>query len=169
MGYIQNYEIWHESSQGTFIMIQEEPIWRTMWGPCFGHERVIFWPFLGKGASGYNQQCKIWHKTCLGTLLRIQKEPIWRTMWGSCLGHKRAIFWPFLGKGTREYNQQFEIWHWASLGTWIEIQEEKSERQCEDHVWVGLYRVILWPFLGKGVRGYIQQCGAAWCSPGHNT
>ena len=32
---------------GTKIKIQEEPIWRTMWGPCFGHKRVIFRPFLG--------------------------------------------------------------------------------------------------------------------------
>ena len=48
MGYTQNCKIWHEASLGTYIMIKEEPIRRTMWGPCFGHKRAIFWPFLGK-------------------------------------------------------------------------------------------------------------------------
>ena len=47
MGYTQNCEIWHLVSLGTLIRIQEEPIWGTMWGPYFGHKRVIFWPFLG--------------------------------------------------------------------------------------------------------------------------
>ena len=37
---------------GTIIKIQEKPICRIMRGPCFGHKRAIFWPFLGKGARG---------------------------------------------------------------------------------------------------------------------
>ena len=37
-------------------MIQKEPIWRTMWGPCFGHKRAIFWPFLGKGNYGVHPE-----------------------------------------------------------------------------------------------------------------
>ena len=47
MGYTKKCEIWHGASLGTLIMIQEEQIWRTRWGPCFGHKGVIFWPFLG--------------------------------------------------------------------------------------------------------------------------
>ena len=49
MGYTLNCEILHGASLGTLIMIQEELILRTMWGPYFGHKRAIFWPFLGKG------------------------------------------------------------------------------------------------------------------------
>ena len=84
----------------------------------------MFWPFLGKGATGYTQQCEIWHGTSLGTLIKIQEEPVLRTMGRPCFGHKRAIFWPYIGKGATEYTQQFEIWHETSLGTLIKIQEE---------------------------------------------
>ena len=49
-------EILHGASLGTLIKIQEEPIWRTMWGPCFGHKRAIFWPFLGKGDYGIHPE-----------------------------------------------------------------------------------------------------------------
>ena len=52
----QESEIWHGASLGTLIKIQEEPIWRTMWGPCFGHKRAIFWPFLGKGHHGIHPE-----------------------------------------------------------------------------------------------------------------
>ena len=30
-------------------------------GPCFGPKRAMFWPFLGKKATGYTQECEIWH------------------------------------------------------------------------------------------------------------
>ena len=95
MGYTQNYEIWHGASLGTLIKIQEEPIWRTMWGTCFGHRRAIFWPFLGKGAAGYTQQCEIWHGTSLGTLTNIQEEPLLRAMWGPYFSHKGPYFCHF--------------------------------------------------------------------------
>ena len=75
-------------------------ILRTTWGPCFGHKRAMFWPFLGKGDTGYTQQCEIWHGTSLGTLLRIQKEPIWRTMFRS---KKEPYFGHFLEKGIEIY------------------------------------------------------------------
>ena len=98
------------------IKIQEEPIWRTMWGPCFGHKRAIFWPFLGKVATGYTQQYEIWHGTSLGTLIEIQEKQIWRTMWGPCFGQKRAIFWPFLGKGDYGINPEFWNLAWSIPG-----------------------------------------------------
>ena len=82
MGYTQNSEIWHEASLGTSIMIQEESIWRTMWGPCFGHKRAIFWPFLGKVDYGINKNWEIWHGPSLKTLILIQEEPIqWTMFW----------------------------------------------------------------------------------------
>ena len=84
----------------------------------------MFWPFLGKGATGYTQQCEIWHDTSLGILIEIKEEPILRTMSGPCFGYKKAIFWPFLGKGATGFNQQYEIWHGTSLGTLIRIQED---------------------------------------------
>ena len=59
----------------------------------------MFWPFLGKGATGYTQQYEIGHGASLGTLIKIQEEPIQRTLRGPCFGQKRAMFWPFLGKG----------------------------------------------------------------------
>ena len=43
----------------TLIKIQEAPIWRTMWGPCFGHKRAIFWPFLGKVYYGIHPELEI--------------------------------------------------------------------------------------------------------------
>ena len=52
----------------------------TMGGPCFGHKRAMFWPFLEKGATGYTQQCEIWHGTTLGIVIKIQKEPILKTI-----------------------------------------------------------------------------------------
>ena len=75
-GYPQQCEIWHGSSLGPLIEIQEEPILRTMLGPCLGHKRAMFWPFLGKGAMGYTHKCEIWHGTSLGTLIKIQEDPI---------------------------------------------------------------------------------------------
>ena len=121
---------------GTMIKIWEEPNWRTMWGPCFGLKRAIFWPFLKKGTTGYTWQCEIWHGTSLGILIKIQVEPILRTRWRPCFGHdgldhvwtmfchKRAMFWPFLGRGATGKTQQCEIWRVTSLGTMIKIQEE---------------------------------------------
>ena len=52
-------EIWHGASLGTLIKIQEEPIWRTMWGPCFGHNRAIFLPFIVKG--DYQIHPELWN------------------------------------------------------------------------------------------------------------
>ena len=59
MGYTQKCEIWHRTSHGTLIKIQEEPIWRTMLGPCLGHKRAIFWTFIGKG--GYRIHPAMWY------------------------------------------------------------------------------------------------------------
>ena len=45
-------------------------------GPCFGHKRAMFWPFLGKGATGYTQHCEIQHGTSFSTMVKDQEEPI---------------------------------------------------------------------------------------------
>ena len=78
-GYTQQCEIWHGTSLGTLIKIQEEPILRTRSGPCFDHKGYI-WPFLGKGATVKTQQYEIWHGTPLSTMIKIQEEPIGSTM-----------------------------------------------------------------------------------------
>ena len=131
-----------------------------MWGPCFGHKRATFWPFLRKGTTGYTWQCEIWHGTSLGTLIKIQEEPIWRTMWGPCFGHKRATFWPFLGKGATGYTQQCEIGHGTSLGTLIKIQEELILRTMWGPCF-GHKRAIFWLFIGKGLQdtpSFVKFC-----------
>ena len=74
-GDIQQGEIWHGATLGTLIKIQEDPICRTMLGPCFCHKRIILWPYSGKGATGYTLQCEIGHGTSLGTMITIVKEP----------------------------------------------------------------------------------------------
>ena len=136
-GYTQKCEIWHEISLDTMIKIQEEPIWRTMWRPCFGHKRTIFWPFLGKGDYGNTQNCEILHGTSLGKMNKIQEEPVWRTMWGQCFGHKRALFWSFLGKG--DYGIHLELWNLArSIPGHIDYNSGKNN--LKDHV-----RTMFWP------------------------
>ena len=82
----------------------------------------MFWPFLGKGATGYIQQCEIWHGTTLRTLIRFRKKQFE----GPCFGNKKGLFWPFLGKGATGYTQQCEIQYGAFLGTLIKIQEEST-------------------------------------------
>ena len=59
--YTQQCDIWHGAALGTSIKIQEESIWRTMWGPCFDNKVVISWPHLGllnhwvvKGKTGHS-------------------------------------------------------------------------------------------------------------------
>ena len=121
-------------------------------GPCFSNKRAVFWPFLGKGATGYTQQCQILHGTSLGTLIKIQEEPMIRTMWGPCIGHKRAMFLPFLGKGATGYTQKCEIWHGTSVGILIKIQEEPI-RMTMCGPCFGHKRVMFWPFLVKGAIG----------------
>ena len=35
----------------------------------------MFWPFLGKGATGFRQQCEICYGESLGTWIKIQEGP----------------------------------------------------------------------------------------------
>ena len=58
-GYTKQCEIWHGTSLGTLIKIQEELISMNIWGPYFGHKKAIFCPFLGK--EGYGIQPKLWN------------------------------------------------------------------------------------------------------------
>ena len=90
MGYTQNCEIWHVASLGTYIMIQEEPIWRTMWGPCFGHKRAIVWPILRKGY--YWIHPKLWNLAW--TIPGHSDYDSGRT---NLKEHVRTMFWPWKG------------------------------------------------------------------------
>ena len=123
------------------INIQEESIWRTMWGPCFGHKRPMFWPFLGKGAAGYTQQCEIWHGTSLGTLITIQEELILRTMWGPCFGHKGPYFGhkgPYFGhfqeRGLQEKATYVNLDMEHPWAQWLRFRKDQLEGPCGDHV-----------------------------------
>ena len=61
-----------------------------MWGPCFGHKRAIFWPFLEKGDYGIHQE-------------------LWNLAWSipghidydsgrtNLKDHVRTMFWPQKG------------------------------------------------------------------------
>ena len=72
VGYTQNFEIWHGSSLGTLIMIQEgtgEDHLLAIKGPYIGH-------FQEKVTIGYTKNCEIWHGSSLGTFIMIQEEPI---------------------------------------------------------------------------------------------
>ena len=157
MGYTQNCEIWHGPSLGTLIKIQEEPIWRTMWGQCFGHKSAMFWPFLVNGATGYTQQCEILLGTSLSKLIEIEKEPILRTMWGQCFGHKRAMFWPYVGKGARSYTQKCEIWHRTSRAQWSKFRKIQFEGPYEDPV-----LAIKGPCLAISRKGGYRIHPALW-------
>ena len=156
MGYTKNCEIWHGASLGIMIMIQKEPIWRTMWGPSFGHERVISWPFLGK--RGYGIHPELWNLTW-GIPSHINYDSgktMWRNMWGPCFGHKRAIFWPFLGVGY--YGIHPELWNlvWIVPGN---IDYDSGRTHLKDYLRTiggpcfGHKLAIFWPFVGKGVTG----------------
>ena len=79
-GYIQQCEIWHGATLGTLIKIQEDPMCRTMLGPCVCHRRIIFWPFQGVLATGYTQKGKIWNEVSLIILIKIEEEEIFRTL-----------------------------------------------------------------------------------------
>ena len=130
MGYTQNFDIWHGASLGTLIMIWVKT--------KKDHVRTMFWPFLGKRATGLTQQSEIWHGASLGTLIMIQEKTIWRTMWGPCFGHKRALFWPFLGKG--DYGIHPEFWHLA----WIiprHIDYDSRRTNLKEHM-----RTMFWSY-----------------------
>ena len=127
IGYTQQCEIWHGTSLGTLIKIQEPSILRTMWGPCFGHKGVMFWAFLGKVATGYTQHCEIWHGTSLGTLIKIQEEQIEEPGENNVLAIKGHIL-------SISRIQQCEILHGASLGTLIKNQEEPILKTMWGHL-----------------------------------
>ena len=86
----QDSEIYHEASLGTLIMIQEEPIWRTMWGPCFGHERAIFWPFLEEG--DYEIHPEFWNLAW-----SIPGHINYDSGRTNLKDHVRTMFWPWKG------------------------------------------------------------------------
>ena len=136
------------------IKIKEKTIWRTMWGPCFGHKRVIFWQFLAKGDYGIHPD--LWNLALIipGHIdYNLQKNK-WKD---HVLAIKGPYFADFQEKGTMGYTKYSEIWHRSSLGTLIMIQEVPIWRT----VWrpsFGYKRAIFWPFLRKGDYGIHQNC-----------
>ena len=57
-GYTQQCEIWHGSSLGTLITIQDKPILRSRWGPCFGYKG----PYLAiSRKGGYRINPAMWN------------------------------------------------------------------------------------------------------------
>ena len=161
MGFTQNFRIWHGSSLGTLIMIQEEPIWRTIWGSCFGHKRAIFWSFLGKGE--YRIHPEFWNLAWI-----IPGHIDYNSERTNLKDQVRIMFWPFLGKESTGYTQQYEIWHGASLVTLIQIQEEPIWRTMWGPCF-GHKRVIFWPFLGKGDYGINPKLwNLEWSLSWHN-
>ena len=89
------------------IIIQKEPIWMTMWGPCFGHKRAIFWQFLVKGDYGIHPE--LWNLAC--SIPKHIDYDSGRLNLKDHVCHKRAIFWPFLEKG--DYGIHPELWNLA--------------------------------------------------------
>ena len=91
----QQCDLWHGTSLGAMTKIWVEPTWSTMWAPCFGHKRAMFWPFLGKRDYGIHPE--LWNLawSIPGHIDYNSGQTIWRTMWGPCFGHKRAIFGHF--------------------------------------------------------------------------
>ena len=136
MGYTQNCKIWHGASLGTLIMSQEEPVWGTMWEPCFGHKRVIFWSFLGKGDYWIHQ--KLWN------LAKIIPGYIdYYSGRTNLKDHVRTMFWPQKGhilaisrnRGLWDTPRivKFGMEHpWAH---WLWVRKNQFEGPCEDHVW----------------------------------
>ena len=133
MGYTKNCEIWHGASLGTLI-IQEESIWRTIWGPSFGHKRAIFWPFLGKWKMGYTQKCEIWHRAFPGIFIKIQEEKIWRAIWGPYFGHEGHILAISKKGGLWDTTRIVKFGMEHSLALWFWFKENQFEGPCEDHV-----------------------------------
>ena len=87
MGYTHNCEVQHGPSLGTLIMIQEEPIWKTLWGPRFGHKRAIFWPFLEKVDYGINPE--LWNLAW-----SIPRHIDYNSGNTNLKDHVRTMFWP---------------------------------------------------------------------------
>ena len=135
MGYTQNCEIWRRASLGTLIISQEKPIWRTMWGPCFGHKRAVFWPFLGKGDYGIHPE--LWNLawSLPGHIDYDSGRIKWKEQVRTIFCHERAIFWPFIGKGDNGIHP--ELWNLAwSIPGYIVYDSggKKFEGPHEDHV-----------------------------------
>ena len=135
MGYTQNCEICHGPSLETLIMIQEEKIWRTIWGPCFGHKRAIFGPFLGKGDYWIHLE---WWNLAWSILGHIDYDS-GRT---NLKDHVKTIFWPWKGhilaisrkRGWWDTTRivKFCMEHpWAQ---WLWLRKKQFEGPCEDHV-----------------------------------
>ena len=149
MGYTQKCDIWHIASLGTLIMIQEATIWKTMWGPCFGHKRAIFRPFLGKGDYGIHPE--LWNLawSIPGHIDYNSGRTIWRPIWGQCFGHKRAIFCPFLEKrGLRDTPRIVKFGMEQPWAQWLWFRKSQFEGPGEYHVWAikGSYFGHFWDY-----------------------
>ena len=133
MGCTKNCETWQRSFLGTLIMIQEEPISRTMWGPSFGHIRTTFWPFLGKGEYGLK-------------IVKFGMDHLWaHWLWfkknqseGPCEDYVLAIKGPYFSHFKESAlqvtpsNVIFGMEH--PLAQWLGWRKNQFHGPCEDHV-----------------------------------
>ena len=144
MGNTKNCEICHGPSLKTWIMIQEEPIWRTMGGTTFGHKRAIFWPFLGKGDNGIHPE--LWNLAW--SIPGYNDYDSGRT---TLKDHLRTMFWPYKGHIlaiSRKRAQwdtprivKFGMEHLLAHRLWF--RKNQYAGPCEDHV-----LAIKGPYLG---------------------
>ena len=134
------------------IEIQEDPIRRTKWGPCFGLMRVMFWPYLlyiyffvwfesnihWKATKDQNS-CTLWFYIHI----------LWIIFW-PCFGHPRAKFRLFL-PCLCFYMSEIFIIHAVMFRSFIDelwkaIRKYSFSIQWFEH-YLGHFSVIIGPFL----------------------
>ena len=116
-------------------MIQEGPIWRTMWGPCFGHKRAIFWPFPGK--EDYRIHPEIWNLAW-----SIPGHIDYDSGRTNLKNHVRTMFWPWKGHVLAIFRKRglwdsprivkFGMEHPWACRLWL--RKNKFWGPCEDYV-----------------------------------
>ena len=117
--YTQQCEIWYGAYLGTLIKIQEELIWRTMWGPCFGIKVVIFWPHLGlqihwvvKWKTGHSCRPLVLCKACLSSWTLIQNFWTYEFRVGCSVGRFKSS----------NLNHWLKLW-FTSMTFWRKIKK----------------------------------------------
>ena len=155
---IEDYcEVWHGLSLETLTMIQEEPIWRTMWGPYFGHKRAIFWPFLGRG--NYGMHPELWNLAW-----SIPGHINYDSGRTNPRDHVRTMFWPKKGHISAIFRKR-ELWNTPRI--LIMIQEKTIWKT----IWgpcFGHKGHILVIFTKGGYRINSAMWNWEWNIPGHN-
>ena len=92
-GYTQQFEIWHGTSLIILIKIQKEPMLRTIWEPCFGHE-PNFGHFSKRRTQGKPKNVKFGIEHRWVQKLRLRKSQFK----GLHENHVSAIKGPYFGR-----------------------------------------------------------------------